>query len=531
MEVIQVALDPETGVRAGRREWIGLAVLALPTLLLSMDVSVLYLALPRLSADLHADAIQQLWILDIYSFMLSGFLVTMGSLGDRIGRRRLLLIGATAFGIASVLAAFSTSATMLIASRAVLGIAGATLAPSSLALLRNMFRDPKQLGSAIGLWFSCFMGGMLLGPLVGGTLLEHYWWGSAFLLGVPVMLLLIVVGPIVLPEYADREAGRIDLASVPLSLATILPIIFGLKELARNGLSLGAITAVAFGLAVGVVFVRRQLSLTSPIVDVRLFSDRSFNAAFGIMLLGGVVMAGISLMSAIYLQVVAGLTPFNAGLRLIPQNLAMVIGFSVAPVLARRFPARFVIAAGLLIGAVGLVVQTAVSPVDGVGTLVVGLVLAAFGISLPMALTLGVILSSSRPDRAGATASLFETGGQFGIALGVAALGSLGTMVYRAVVVGLLPADLPASASAGAHESLTAALDGVRSLPADVAAAVLRAGSEAFTSGLHVVAAVGSIVFIGLAAVAVRALQQAPIGPQPSDAREPVPTLAAAPEA
>jgi DHA2 family multidrug resistance protein-like MFS transporter len=205
-----------TEVRAGRREWVGLAVLALPTLLLSLDVSVLYLALPRLSADLGAGGTAQLWILDIYSFMLAGFLVTMGTLGDRIGRRKLLLIGAAAFGVASVAAAYSTTPGMLIATRALLGIAGATLMPSTMALIRNMFHDPKQLVTAIGIWFGCFMVGMTAGPLVGGLLLQRFWWGSAFLLGVPFMALLLVLGPVLLPEYRDTGAGRLDLASVAL---------------------------------------------------------------------------------------------------------------------------------------------------------------------------------------------------------------------------------------------------------------------------------------------------------------------------
>src|SRR5215210_4139161 len=225
----------ESARRAGRREWVGLVVLALPTLLLSLDLSVLYLALPNLSADLGASATQQLWIIDIYSFMLAGFLVTMGTLGDRIGRRRLLLIGAAAFGAASMLAAYSASAGMLIAARAILGVAGATLMPSTMALIRNMFENPRQMGLALGVWFSCFMGGMALGPLVGGILLERFWWGSAFLLGIPFMALLLAVGPVLLPEYRDESAGRLDLRSVALSLAAILPAIYGLKELARHG--------------------------------------------------------------------------------------------------------------------------------------------------------------------------------------------------------------------------------------------------------------------------------------------------------
>ena len=300
-------------------------------MLLSLDISVLYLALPRLSADLGADATQQLWILDIYSFMIAGLLVTMGTLGDRIGRRKLLLLGAGAFGVASVVAAYATTPEMLIAARALLGIAGATLMPSTMALIRNMFPDPQQMAFAISVWFSCFMGGMTLGPLVGGLLLEHYWWGSAFLLGVPFMVLLLVVGPRLLPEYRDPEAGRLDLTSVVLSLAAILPVIYGLKETAKDGLQLTPVAAVVIGAAFAVAFIRRQRRLTNPLLDVGLFANRPFSTGLGIMLGAGVVMAGISLLSAVYLQSVIGLTPMEAGLWLIPQNVAMVIGSLVAP--------------------------------------------------------------------------------------------------------------------------------------------------------------------------------------------------------
>ncbi len=219
-----------TAIGAGRREWIGLAVLTLPTLLLALDESVLFLALPRLGSDLAPSSAQLLWIMDIYGFMIAGFLVTMGTLGDRIGRRRLLLLGAAGFGVASVVAAYSTSPEMLIVTRALLGIAGATLMPSTLALISNMFRDPQQRSLAIGGWMAAFTGGFMIGPLIGGTLLEHFWWGSVFLMGVPVMALLLAVGPVLLPEYRAAEAGRLDLVSVALSLAAILPVIYGLKQ-------------------------------------------------------------------------------------------------------------------------------------------------------------------------------------------------------------------------------------------------------------------------------------------------------------
>src|SRR6266498_555359 len=292
--------------RAGRREWVGLAVLALPTLLLSLDVSVLYLALPHLAADLRPSGTQQLWIMDIYGFMLAGFLGTMGTLGDRIGRKRLLLVGAAAFGVASGVAAYATSPGMLIATRALLGVAGATLAPSTLALISNMFRDARQRGTAIAVWVSCFMGGTAIGPLVGGLLLERFWWGSAFLLGVPVMVLLLVTGPVLLPEYRNPQAGRLDLASVALSLAAILLVIYGLKELATNGVEPVPIAAVVAGVAVGGGFVRRQHTLPSPLLDLHLFANRSFSAALGVSLLVGATMGGAFLFVNQYLQLVVG---------------------------------------------------------------------------------------------------------------------------------------------------------------------------------------------------------------------------------
>lgn len=495
--------------RAGRREWIGLAVLALPTLLLSLDISVLYLALPQLSSELGADSTEQLWILDIYGFMIAGFLVTMGTLGDRIGRRKLLLIGAGAFGVASVLAAYSTSPEMLIATRALLGIAGATLMPSTLALIRNMFQDPKEMGSAIGVWFSCFMGGMLLGPLVGGILLEHFWWGSAFLLGVPFMVVLLVAGPVLLPEYRDATAGRLDLASVGLSLVTILPVIYGLKEIAREGASVVAVAAVATGIAVGVAFVRRQRRLKDPLLDVRLFSNRAFSAALGVMLGTGVVMAGTSLMSTIYLQVVEGLSPLQTGLWLIPQNIIMIIGFMVAPKLARRFRITSIMTVGLAVSMVGILVHTQVGGEDGRILVVLGLVVAVGGLSLPMALTMNLLLAAAPPEKAGSAASLSETGGEFGIALGVAALGSVGTAVYRSELADTLPAGLPAPVAEVAGESVASAVAAAAHLPAAQGAELIAVASDAYSSGLNTVAVIGAVVFAALAALSFTVLRKA----------------------
>ena len=494
--------------RATRREWLGLAVLALPTLLLSLDVSVLYLALPHLSIDLGATGTEQLWILDIYSFMLAGFLVTMGTLGDRVGRRRLLLIGAAAFGLTSVVAAYATSPGLLIAARALLGVSGATLMPSTMALIRNMFRDPKQMAAAIGIWFTCFIGGMTVGPLVGGALLSTFWWGSAFLLGVPFMALLLAVGPVLLPEYRDTSAGRLDPTSVALSLAAILPVIYGLKEMAREGLGFLPTVAVVAGVVVGVVFVRRQARLASPLLDLRLFANRSFRRAMATMLATGVVMAGVTLVSVLYLQAVRGLSPLQTGLWLIPQNVAMAAGMMATPVLARRIRPAHLTACGLVVAALGLLVLAGTGAAGGVATVVVGVTLASVGISPAMALTMNLVLGSTPPEKAGSAASISETSGEFGIAVGIASLGSLAAVAYRADLA--VPSGTPVAAADAARRGITEAIAAARNLPDPLGADLLDAARDAFVTGLAGVAGVGAAIFVGLAVVAAYAFRHMP---------------------
>jgi DHA2 family multidrug resistance protein-like MFS transporter len=493
-----------SGARAGRREWIGLAVLALPTLLLALDSSVLYLALPRLSAELGASHVQQLWITDIYGFLIAGFLVTAGTLGDRIGRRRLLMIGGAAFAAASVLAAYSTTPEMLIATRALMGITGASLMPSTLALLSNMFTDPKQMGTAIAVWMSCFMGGMAIGPVVGGVLLENYWWGSVFLLSVPVMGLLLIAGPRLLPEYRDPDAGKLDLISVALSLGTILPIIYGCKELAKDGWGIVPVASIVAGVLVGVAFVRRQRTLPNPLLDLRLFSSRSFSAALAIMI-GGGLMSGSYLLVTLYLQTVEGLSPLQAGLWLVPQTFATVISLMLAPALARKIRPAYAIAGGLVLAATGYVLITQVASTSGMPLLITGLYIAAFGAGPMAGLGTGLIMASAPPERAGSAAAMSETGGELGIALGIATLGSVGTAVYQSQLT--VPAGVPAEAAAGATESIASAVAAAAELSGQLGTALLTAAREAFTAALNTSALVSALIALTLATVAVIALR------------------------
>ncbi|MDT0445381.1 MFS transporter [Streptomyces johnsoniae] len=480
---------PATAVpRAGRREWAGLAVLGLPTLLLSLDLSVLHLAAPHLSADLGPSTSQLLWILDIYGFMIAGFLVTMGTLGDRIGRRRLLLIGATAFGAASVLAAYATSPAMLIAARAVLGIAGATLMPSTLALIRNMFQDARQRATAVGVWMTCFLAGSALGPVLGGVLLEWFWWGSVFLAGVPVMVILLISAPLLLPEYRDREAGRLDLFSVLLSMGAMMPVIYGLKKLAEDGVRAGHLLAVAVGLLVGLLFVHRQRRLAAPLLDLRLFRNPVFGGTLAFTSLTVFASGGMLMFLVQYLQMVEDKSPLEAGIWMLPATAVMIVATLLVPAMARRTAPVRLVAGGMAVAALGYLLATRTGGDHAAVIVVTGLAFAYLGAAPMMVLGTDMILSSAPQEKAGSASSLSETSGELGMAMGIAVLGSVGTAVYRREIDNGLPDGLPADSADAAADSLPNALSVAGQLPDGVGALVSEAARAAFTSGVTTVA-------------------------------------------
>jgi MFS transporter, DHA2 family, multidrug resistance protein len=513
--------------RAGRREWIGLAVLALACLLYAMDLTVLHLAVPTLSEDLRPSSSELLWITDIYGFMVAGFLVTMGTLGDRIGRRRLLLTGAAAFGVVSVVAAFSISPAMLIGGRALLGVAGATLAPSTLSLIFVMFPDPRQRSTAIGIWITSFSAGGAIGPVLGGVLLERFWWGSVFLLAVPVMALLLVLGPRVLPEYRAPGAGRLDLASAAMLLVAVLAVIFGLKRIAQDGFGWLTAAAVVAGLAVGVEFVRRQLRLPNPMIDLRLFRGRAFNASLAANFLGIFIAVGYFLFVAQYLQLVLGLSPLEAGLWSLPSAAGFIIGSNLAPRILRRVRPAFVIGAGLAMAAVGLAVLTQVGGSADLVILAGASLIVSLGLAPVFTATTDLIVGSAPPERAGAASGISETGAELGGALGIAILGSIGVAVYRSRLAGTLPAGVPSHAAAAARDTLGGAVGVAGQLPEGAGAALLAAARAAFTMGLQVTAAISAAAAIGIAVLAtvllrsVRGASQAELAEQPAIAAEP----------
>jgi DHA2 family multidrug resistance protein-like MFS transporter len=494
--------------KATRREWIGLAVLALPCLLYSMDLTVLNLAVPALSADLRPSSAQLLWIVDIYGFLLAGSLITMGTLGDRIGRRRLLLIGAAAFGLGSVLAAFSTSAGMLIAARALLGVAAATLAPSTLSLIRNMFFDEKQRTFAVGVWIASFSAGGAIGPLIGGVLLTHFWWGSVFLLNVPVMLLLLLLGPVLLPEFRDPKADRLDLSSAALSLAAVLAVIYAIKRFAADGPGWWPALAIMAGAAVGAFFVRRQRQLTDPLIDLRLFRSPAFSASLAVSIVGFFVAFGAFLFIAQYLQLVLGMKPLEAGLWTAPSGLAFIVGSLSAPAIVRHVRPAYVMAAGLVLAAVGFAVLAQVERTSGVAVLVTGYVVFSAGLAPVFTLTTDMIIGSAPPERAGAAAGIAETSSELGGALGIAVLGSIVTAVYRSSMADVTATGVSPEAAEVARSTLAGARSVAGQLPDQFGAEFIASAQASFTEGFVLIAFICAAAALTGAVVAIVLLRQ-----------------------
>lgn len=486
--------------QAGRREWTGLAVLLLPLLLVSMDVSVLYFAVPFISKDLQPSSSQQLWIFDVYGFVLAGLLITMGSLGDRIGRRRLLLIGAVAFSLASLGAAYSQNAGELIAARALQGVAGATLMPSTLALIRNMFHDEKQRRLAIGIWTGATMSGIALGPVLSGVLLDHYWWGSVFLINVPFMVMLVLLAPALVPEFRAVTPGRFDLVSSVLSLGAVLPVIYGMQEIAASGANPVRIESIAAGVAVCGVFLWRQARSSAPMIELALFRSRGFSGAAVLSLVAMFAVVGFAIFATQYLQSVRGMSPLTAALWSLVPMCGTGTAVPLSQFLVQRFDRAYVAAGSLLVAAAGYLVLTQVHATSPLWLCLVGASVYAGGAVAAMTIGSELIMGAVPPDRAGAAAAVVETSSEFGGALGMAVLGSIGVAVYRSDLAASAPAHLPPTALGAARSTLGGALSVAGDLPTRAGAELTAAARVAFSHGLDT-AAFGAAIAMVVAAV------------------------------
>jgi len=512
VDPVSPVLTPDgTLPRAGRTEWVGLTVLALACLVYAMDMTVLHLAVPMISAELHPSSAQLLWVIDIYGFMVAGLLITMGTLGDRIGRRRILLFGAALFAVVSVVAAFATSTEVLIACRALLGIAGATVAPSTLSLIFNMFRDARQRSIAVGVWVGAYSTGGAVGPIFGGVLLEHFWWGSVFLLAVPVMVLLLVLGPRVLPEFRDPEAGRLDPLSAALCVATMIAVVFGMKAIAQDGLGLGPVLALAGGALLAVVFTRRQLRSSDPMLDLRLFRLPTFRTALVINMIGVFVAFGYFLFVAQYFQLVLGMSPLATGLVMAPSGLGFLIGSQLTPRVMPLVRPAYLIGGGLALTGVGLLMMTQLSASDGYGLALAASVVCSLGLAPVFGITTEMIVGSAPPEQAGAASGVSETGAELGGALGISILGSVSIAIYRGDLATTLPAGLSDDDVHSVRDTLGAAARVASELPGDLGDAVLGAARTAYLHGVHITAAIAGIASLVIAVVALRQLWNVPV--------------------
>ncbi|GAA2583736.1 MULTISPECIES: MFS transporter [Streptomyces] len=487
----QSANPSEEVKRPGR--WLALSVLVLAVLLVAVDATVLGLATPYISEDLAPSGTQLLWIGDVYSFVIAGLLVSMGSLGDRIGRKRILLLGATAFGAISVLNAYAHTPEVMILARALLGVAGATLMPATLALIRNLFHDPRERSLAVGIWGAAASAGAAVGPVVGGFLLEHFWWGSVFLINLPVMAVLVVVGVKTLPESRNPNPGPWDLISVVLSLVGMVGVVYAVKEAAAHGFAWATLAAGLLGAAALYGFVRRQLTMPVPLLDMRLFRNRGFSGAVLADLLTILGLSGLVFFLSQYLQLVQGRRPFEAGLAELPAAVGAVAAGLIAGRAARRFSVRAVVsgglaAVGLALAALTVIGQHTAYPLLGAALLVVGL-----GAGFAFTVTADVILSSVPGEQAGAASAVSETAYELGAALGIAVLGSIVTGVYRDFTG-------PAGTPDAAHESLGGAVEAAAELPAPTAEALLDSARQAFVDGLTLAAGAGAVVLLAAAA-------------------------------
>ncbi|MEU6465894.1 MFS transporter [Streptomyces sp. NPDC046976] len=490
---VQPAKAAQPTARPGR--WLALCVLVLAVLLVAVDATVLGLATPYISEDLHPSGTQLLWIGDVYSFVIAGLLVSMGSLGDRIGRKRILLCGATAFGAISVLNAYATTPELMILARALLGVAGATLMPATLALIRNLFHDPRERSLAVGIWGATASAGTAVGPIVGGFLLEHFWWGSVFLINLPVMAVLVLVGIRTLPESRNPNPGPWDLASVLLSLIGMIGVVYAVKEAATHGFSWPTLAAGLLGAGALYGFVRRQLTMPAPLLDMRLFRHRGFSGAVLADLLTVLGMSGLVFFLSQYLQLVQDRRPFEAGLAELPAAVGAVAAGLAAGSAARRFSVRSVVSAGLAAVGLSLAVLTCLGQSTGYPVLGAALLVVGVGAGLSFTVTADVILSSVPKEQAGAASAVSETAYELGAALGIALLGSIVTAVYSGF-------HGPAGTPPGAHDSLGAAVQASTDLPPQTAESLLAAARDAFVHGLHLASGAGAAVLLGTAVAA-----------------------------
>ncbi len=472
--------------RAGRRAWLGLLIVLGPVALVAMDGSVLYLAMPGITSALTPTTGQALWILDIYGFVVSSLLIAFGSLGDRHGRLRFLLTGAVVFGAGSVGAAFSPSPELLIASRALMGLGGATLLPSGLAIIGGLFPDPRQRSRAIGVFAATFAAGFAAGPVIGGLLLSRYAWGSVFLINIPVVVLFVALAPFLLREVRTAGPARVDALSVALSAVGILLAVYAVKTAAAEGLTATQAVSGVTGAALLLWFTRRQLTLDHPLLDLRLFKDRVFTVAILTGVLSLVAWAATGYLTGTYLQSVLGHGVLAAALLALPGAAVLTAACVGASGVVDRIGKRSALIASHFFMGVGLLLLLLTTTGQGVPVFIASSVVTGVGYGLSFSLVADTAVAAVPAERAGSAASIAETSNELGNALGISLLGSLAALCFRLTGPGV-----------------AGTLDETLDTPG-LSATALAEAEHAFLTGLHVAIGVASALCLALGVLAVR---------------------------
>lgn len=491
------------------RDWAGLAALMLPVLLVSMDNTILNFALPAIARDLEPTSTEQLWIIDAYSLVLAGLLVTMGSLGDRFGRRRLLLIGAIGFAAVSVAAAFAPTSGWLIAARAAMGLFGATIMPATMSLLRSIFPDRDRRRLAIAIWAGMFSAGAALGPIVGGLLIERFPWQSVFLIAVPILAVMLAVLPPLVDESRDPAPGPIDAWSIALSMLALAPIAFGIKETAVHGWI--GVPGIVVGVVFAVLFVRRQRRLVHPMLDVSLFRRAGFSGSLLVNLCSVIALIGFLYFVSQHLQLIVGLSPVNAGLALVPGMVTSIAGGLLVTPITRRVSAAIVVPTALVFAVSGYLI-VALTGAHDLFWLVMAFAILGIGIGAAQTVSGELVLANAPAAKAGAASAVSETSYELGAVLGTAVLGGILTAWYRATLV--VPPAVPDELAAHAEETLAGAMNGADDLGGRVGLALRDAAAAAFDGGVVVTALIGAalIVVAGvIAAATLRGSREAPV--------------------
>ncbi|MET7743158.1 MFS transporter [Streptomyces sp. NPDC005385] len=492
----------ETG--AGANRWVVLVVLCVSLLLVALDATVLHVAVPAVTEDLRPGAMELLWIVDVYPLVCASLLILFGTLGDRIGRRRVLLLGYALFGVASGIAALADNAQVLIGARALLGVGGAMIMPATLSILRQVFPDRRERALAIGIWSAVAAVGAAIGPLLGGFLLEHFWWGSVFLVNIPLMIVSLPIGRLLLPESRGEADGPWDVVGALMAAAGLFGLVLGVKRLGGGEAPFSPFTLAPL-LVGGLMmagFVRRQRRRKHPLVDLRMFSRPAFSTSVGCIVLAMLALVGLELIAAQYLQLVLGLSPLETGLRLLPLTVAAMAAGLAGAKLLRRFGPRTMVCFGFCLTAASVVTLTAMGTRDNTGLLLAGFVLLGFGLETTLFGAYESMLSEAPPAQSGGAAAIGETSYQLGAGIGIALLGSVMNAAY-APGLSSVPG-VPSADSKAAGHSLGEAYEVAARLGGPVGGALRQAARNSFVHGLHVTLLVSAALLLLGAVMALR---------------------------